>query len=172
MPDGARASRCCCTRICSATPAPPTCWTPAPISALFRSCSAMPILAPPRAICMCRSSGYRPPAVNEHRLEVADVFRQHGEEFLERWGDVLSPQQRKAFRDIRACRTAALGEFVQQCDHCSHQVIQFKSCRNRHCPKCHRRARDQWLAARAEELLPVPYSHVVFTLPHELAPLG
>jgi len=110
--------------------------------------------------------------VSEHRLEVADVFRLHGQEFLDRWGGVLSPQQRKAFRDIVACRTAALGEFVQQCDHCSHQVIEFKSCRNRHCPKCHRRARDQWLAARAEELLPVPYSHVVFTLPHEMAPLA
>ena len=107
--------------------------------------------------------------MNEHRLEVADVFRQHGEEFLKRWGDVLSPQQRKAFWDIRACRTAALGEFVQQCDHCSHRVIEFKSCRNRHCPKCHRRERDQWLAERAKELLPVPYSHVIFTLPHELA---
>lgn len=110
--------------------------------------------------------------MSEHRLEVADVFRQHGEEFLERWGDVLSPQQRKAFRDIRACRTAALGEFVQQCDHCSHQVIEYKSCRNRHCPKCHRRERDQWLAERTKELLPVPYSHVIFTLPHDLAPVA
>jgi Putative transposase/Transposase zinc-binding domain len=110
--------------------------------------------------------------VNEHRLEVADVFRQHGQEFLDRWGDVLSPQQRKAFRDIGACRTAALGEFVQQCDHCSHQVVEYKSCRNRHCPKCHRRARDRWLADRAEEILPVTYSHVIFTLPHELAPLA
>ncbi len=110
--------------------------------------------------------------MNEHRLEVADVFRQHGQEFLDRWGDVLSAQQRKAFRDIGACRTAALGEYVQQCDHCSHQVIEYKSCRNRHCPKCHRRERDQWLAGRAAELLPVTYSHVIFTLPHELAPLA
>jgi Putative transposase/Transposase zinc-binding domain len=110
--------------------------------------------------------------VNEHRLEVADIFRQHGKEFLDRWGDVLSPQQRKAFRDIGACRTAALGQFVQQCDHCSHEVIEYKSCRNRHCPKCHCRERDQWLAGRAKELLPVPYCHVVFTLPHELAPLA
>jgi Putative transposase/Transposase zinc-binding domain len=110
--------------------------------------------------------------VTEHRLEVADVFRQHGQEFLDRWGEVLSSQQRKAFRDIGACRTAALGEFIQQCDHCSHQVIEYRSCRNRHCPKCHRRARDQWLADRAKELLPVPYSHVIFTLPHELASLA
>ena len=104
-------------------------------------------------------------------MEVADVFRQHGKEFLDRWGDLLSRQQLKAFRDLSACRTAALGTCVQQCDHCSHQVVEYRSCRNRHCPKCHSRARDQWLAARAEELLPVPYAHVVFTLPHEMAPL-
>jgi hypothetical protein len=110
--------------------------------------------------------------VTEHRLEVADVFRQHGQEFLERWGDVLSPQQRKAFRDIGACRTVALGTHVEQCDHCAHQVIAYQSCRNRHCPKCHSRTRDAWLAQRAEEILPVPYCHVVFTLPRELAPLA
>ena len=85
---------------------------------------------------------------------------------------MLSPQQRKAFRDIGACRTAALGSYVEQCDHCSHQAIEYRSCRNRHCPKCHSRARDEWLAARAKEILPVPYAHVVFTLPHELAPLA
>lgn len=110
--------------------------------------------------------------MSEHRLEVADVFRQHGQEFLERWGDVLSPQQRKVLRDIGACRTAALGTYVEQCDHCSHQVMEYKSCRNRHCPKCHSRTRDQWLADREREILPVPYCHVVFTLPHELAPLA
>lgn len=110
--------------------------------------------------------------MKEHRLEVADVFRQHGKAFLDRWGDTLSDQQRKAFRDICACRTAALGEFVQQCDHCSHQVVEYKSCRNRHCPKCHSRERDQWLAARAEDVLPVPYSHVIFTLPCELRTLA
>jgi hypothetical protein len=110
--------------------------------------------------------------VTESRLEVADVFRQHGQEFLDRWGDVLSPQQRKAFQDIVACRTAALGSYIEECDHCSHQVIEYRSCRNRHCPKCHSRARDEWLAARAQEILPVPYCHVAFTLPHELAPLA
>jgi hypothetical protein len=110
--------------------------------------------------------------VNEPRLEVADVFRQHGQEFLDRWGDVLSPQQRKAFRDIGACRTAALGTHIEQCDHCGHQVIAYQSCRNRHCPKCHSRTRDEWLRDRADEILPVPYCHVVFTLPHELAALA
>ena len=108
----------------------------------------------------------------EDRLEVADIFRQHGQEFLKRWGDVLSPQQRKAFRDIGACRTAALGAQVQQCDHCAHQEIAYQSCRNRHCPKCHSRTRDEWLRDWATEILPVPYCHVVFTLPRELAPLA
>ena len=110
--------------------------------------------------------------MSEPRLEVADVFRQHGQEFLHRWGSVLSDQQRKVFRDICACRTVLLGAFVQQCDRCSHQVIEYRSCRNRHCPKCHCRARDQWLAERSKELLPVMYSHVIFTLPDELAPLA
>jgi Zn finger protein HypA/HybF involved in hydrogenase expression len=110
--------------------------------------------------------------VNTDRLEVADVFRRHGQEFLERWGDVLSRQQLKAFRDIAACRTAALGTHVRQCDHCAHQVTEYRSCRNRHCPKCHSRERDRWLRGRAREILPVPYAHVVFTLPHQAAPLA
>ena len=110
--------------------------------------------------------------MNEHRLEVADVFRQHGEEFLKRWGHTVSPQQRKALRDIAACRTATLGGHIEQCDHCSHRVIAYNSCRNRHCPKCQSAARDRWLAERAKELLPVPYCHVVFTVPEQLAPLA
>jgi hypothetical protein len=74
----------------------------------------------------------------------------------------LSPQQRRAFRDISACRTAALGTQVQQCNHCGHPEIAYRSCRNRHCPKCHSRTRDEWLRDRAAELLPVPYSHAIF----------
>ena len=107
--------------------------------------------------------------MTEHRLEVADVFRQHEQEFLERWGHALSPQQLRAFRDICACRTAALGAHIEQCDGCSRQIIAYDSCRNRHCPKCQTTARDKWLAARAAELLPVPYCHMVFTLPQELS---
>jgi hypothetical protein len=110
--------------------------------------------------------------VIEHRLEVADVIRQYGEEFLKRWGYTVSPQQRKALRDIGACRTASLGGHIEQCDHCAHQVIAYNSCRNRHCPKCQSSARDRWLAERAKELLPVPYCHVVFTVPDRLAPLA
>jgi hypothetical protein len=110
--------------------------------------------------------------LNSHRLEVADVFRQHEQEFLQRWGDRLSPHQRKAFRDIGACRTAALGARREQCDHCSQQSLVFHSCRNRACPKCQARSRDRWLARTARELLPVPYSHVTFTLPHQLCQLA
>jgi hypothetical protein len=110
--------------------------------------------------------------VNPHRLEVADVFRQHEQEFLQRWGPVLSPQQRRVFRDICACQTAALGTRIERCDNCSHQTEAFNSCRNRHCPKCQSTAREKWLASQNRDLLPVPYCHVVFTLPHDLAVLA
>lgn len=109
--------------------------------------------------------------MREHRLEIADVFRQHGEAFRKRWGHTLSPQQRKALRDIGACRTAALGGHIEQCDGCPHELLAYNSCRNRHCPKCQSTARDHWLAERAKELLPVPYCHVVFTVPEPLKPL-
>ena len=108
----------------------------------------------------------------EHRLEVADVFRQHEQEFLRQWGHTLNAQQRRAFRDICACRTAALGAHLEQCDQCAHQAIAYNSCRNRNCPKCQSTARDKWLAARTTELLPVPYCHVVFTLPQEVSALA
>jgi len=103
---------------------------------------------------------------------VAEVFRRHGERFLNRWGHTVSPQQRKALQDISVCRTAALGGHVEECDHCAHRRIAYNSCRNRSCPKCQSTARDRWLAERAQELLPVPYCHVVFTVPKELAPLA
>ena len=110
--------------------------------------------------------------MREHRLEVADVFRQHGEAFRKRWGHTLSPQQRKALRDIGVCRTAALGGHIEHCDGCPHEMMAYNSCRNRHCPKCQSTARDHWLAERAKELLPVPYCHVVFTVPEPLTALA
>lgn len=76
--------------------------------------------------------------------------------------------QRKALRAIGACRTPALGGQRQQCDHCGYEHIQWHSCRHRACPRCQASARTEWLAARAAELLPVPYFHVVFTVPEEL----
>jgi len=109
------------------------------------------------------------------RPEVADIFRTYEKDFFARWGHVLNPQQRKAFAAIRDCRTAALGghvEYVEQCDTCGHLAISYNSCRNRSCPKCQAMARAKWLAAREGELLPVPYFHVVFTLPREIGTLA
>jgi len=110
--------------------------------------------------------------MNPTRLEVADVFRTHEDDFLPRWGHVLSRTQRKAFNDIRDCRTAALGGHLDQCDQCGHCAISYNSCRNRSCPKCQAAARALWLAERQAELLPVEYFHVVFTLPQQFAPLA
>src|SRR5258708_19134372 len=101
--------------------------------------------------------------MSEHRLEVADVVREHQGEFLKQWGHTISPQQRKALRDIGACRTAALGGHVEECDHCAHRTIAYNSCRNRHCPKCQSSARQRWVAEIAIELLPASYCHAVVT---------
>ena len=110
--------------------------------------------------------------MSRRRLELADVIREYAEPLLKRWGSCVSAQQRKALRDIGSCRTAALGGHLEQCDSCSQQRIAYNSCRNRSCPKCQSTARDRWLAARAKELLPVRYSHVVFTVPRQLAALA
>ena len=110
--------------------------------------------------------------MTEHRLEVADVFHAHENEFLHRWGHTVSDQQRKVLRDIGLCRTAALGTHLERCDRCSYETVAYDSCRNRHCPKCQSTARDRWLMKQAASLLPVPYAHVVFTVPEQLAPLA
>jgi Putative transposase/Transposase zinc-binding domain len=110
--------------------------------------------------------------MSEHRPTVADVFRQHEQEFLQRWGHTLSDRQLQTLRDIGACRTAALGAHLHRCTECQREVIVYNSCLNRHCPQCGSTARDHWLAARSEELLPVPYCHVVFTLPHKMIALA
>jgi hypothetical protein len=110
--------------------------------------------------------------MKRHRLELADVFRTHQHDFLARWNSVLSRQQRKALRDIRDCRTAVPGGHLYECDRCGHRVKVFNSCRNRNCPKCQATARAKWLAQREAELLPVPYFHVVFTLPQQIGRLA
>ena len=103
-------------------------------------------------------------------VEVADLLRAQGDRFLEQspW---LNVQQLSVLRAIARCRTAALGGHIDACSACGHQAISYNSCRNRHCMKCQAQARQRWLAARQQELLPVRYFHVVFTLPHELNPL-
>ncbi len=110
--------------------------------------------------------------MNRPRLEVAEVFRKHGDAFLEEYGNVTSSQQRRVLSDITACRTAALGGHVEACDQCGHQRIAYNSCRNRHCPKCQATAAAQWMEDRQSELLPVEYFHVVFTLPTALGPIA
>ena len=105
-------------------------------------------------------------------LELGDIFRLHGPAYLTRFGASLSREQKQALRAIAACRTAALGGYVEQCDQCGYQKIAYCSCRNRHCPKCHGQATARWLEQRAAELLPVEYFHVVFTVPQLVAPLA
>jgi predicted Zn-ribbon and HTH transcriptional regulator len=110
--------------------------------------------------------------VNRPPLEVADIIRAVGRSFIEKNRSWLTGLHRKVLSAIERCRTAALGGHKDQCSRCGYQAISYNSCRNRHCPKCQTNARDKWLAARQRELLAVAYVHVVFTLPHELAPLA
>src|ERR1039457_1725743 len=105
-------------------------------------------------------------------LEVADLVRAAGDKFIEHSRRWLTWAHVKVLRAIERCRTAALGGHVDECSRCGQRVISYNSCRNRHCPKCQASAREKWLDARSQELLPTPYVHVVFTLPHELAPLA
>lgn len=101
-----------------------------------------------------------------HGVGLADVLREHGGHYLAT--HALSVTQGKAWRAIVSCRTPALGGHVECCDRCGVLRYQYHSCRNRHCPQCQTRAKEAWLAARRRELLPVPYFHLVFTLPHTL----
>lgn len=104
------------------------------------------------------------------KVELADIVRAHGAAF--RAAHRLCSVQHRALRAIERCRTAALGGELRQCDACGTQRYVYHSCRNRHCPKCQTRAKERWLAERRAELLPVPYYHLVFTLPHELNALA
>jgi hypothetical protein len=105
-------------------------------------------------------------------LEVADIFRNHGPAWRSANAGHLSLDQLKVMSAIERCRTAALGGHVERCEKCAHTVIAYNSCRNRHCPKCQGGAAKEWLAERAAELLPVPYFHVVFTLPARIADIA
>jgi hypothetical protein len=107
--------------------------------------------------------------VSRPALEVADIFRGHGPAWRKANADQVSLGQLRVMSAIESCRTAALGGHVARCEKCAHTVIAYNSCRNRHCPKCQGAAAKQWLAEREADLLPVPYYHVVFTLP---APIG
>lgn len=99
-------------------------------------------------------------------IEVQDIFRAHGEEYRSK--HKLPYQTLKVMTAIEACRTAELGGHIDECDECGHIRISYNSCRNRHCPKCQTLAKERWLEDRKEDLLPVGYFHVVFTIPEEL----
>ena len=108
--------------------------------------------------------------MNLRRPEVADVLRTFAVAYRETYPS--SPEQERVLRQLPLCRTASLGGHKLRCDSCGHEEISYNSCRDRHCPKCRAAARAEWLAARERELLDVPYFHVVFTLPDELAAIA
>jgi Transposase zinc-binding domain len=110
--------------------------------------------------------------VSRPALEVADIFRGHGAAWRRANAGHVSLGQLKVMSAIESCRTAALGGHVARCEDCAHATIAYNSCRNRHCPKCQGAAAKQWLAERAADLLPVPYYHVVFTLPAAVADIA
>src|ERR1700674_5373982 len=107
-------------------------------------------------------------------LEVADIFRDHGAAWRKANAGHVSLGQLKVMSAIESCRTAALGGHVARCENenCAYTQIAYNSCRNRHCPKCQAAAAREWLAAREAELLPVPYFHVVFTLPSAIGDIA
>lgn len=106
---------------------------------------------------------------NENRPEVADIFNKYGQDY--RQNNFLSGQQSRAMRHIETCRTAVLGGHIEACNACGFTQHAYNSCRDRHCPKCQTLVKEKWLSNRKAELLPCPYFHNVFTLPHELNPL-
>jgi hypothetical protein len=111
----------------------------------------------------------RPP---DRSLEVADVFRAHGAAWRKANVGHISLAQLKVMSAIETCRTAALGGHVERCEDCAHQRVAYNSCRNRHCPKCQAAAARKWLEEREAELLPVPYYHLVFTLPASIGAIA
>src|SRR5258707_294489 len=106
------------------------------------------------------------------KLEVADIFRRYGEAYPDQHGASMSTAQRRVMTAIEVCRTAALGGQIEQCDECGHQRICYRSCRNRHCPKCQSLARAEWIERRQAELLNCEYFHVVFTVPDQIAAIA
>jgi Transposase zinc-binding domain/Putative transposase len=110
--------------------------------------------------------------VDRPKLEVADVFRRYGEAYRQQHRASMSTGQWRVMSAIEVCRTAVLGGHLERCDQCGYERNAFNSCRDRHCPKCQCLARVQWIEERQSELLDVPYFHVVFTVPEEIAAIA
>ena len=102
----------------------------------------------------------------EKRIEIADIFRKYGGAFREKYR--LPLHYIKVMNLISVCRTSSLGGHLEKCDQCGYQRNAYNSCRNRHCPKCQYAAKEKWIDQRKSELLPIPYYHIVFTIPEEL----
>ncbi len=120
----------------------------------------------PGVDCACAHA----PLAPRRRLQLADILRTAGAAYCA--SHRLRPEQHRVLRAIVACRTAELGAQCFRCEHCGEITRRYRSCGNRHCPKCQTLPKERWLAARRAELLPVPYFHVVFTLPHTLNELA
>jgi hypothetical protein len=110
--------------------------------------------------------------MSHSRLELADIVGYAGDSFIQQSRRWINGQHKKVLAAIMRCRTAVLGHHRDRCRKCGQVAVSYNSCRNRHCPRCQATARRRWLEARERELLPTPYVHVVFTLPHELGPLA
>jgi len=119
---------------------------------------------------VCTPSESSTPAGPEAAPDLGEILRRHAADFCA--SHEVSPLQHRVLRALASCRTAALGGHLEQCDHCGHRRAVYHSCRNRHCPKCQLLAQADWLEARRADLLPIPYFHVVFTLPQELRRLA
>ena len=105
------------------------------------------------------------------RPTLADIFRRYADRYRRTCGRRLTPQEDRALREIEACGTSVLGGHVEQCSTCGHAEYHWNSCRNRHCPRCGGYRRHRWYEDRLEEILPVDYAHLVFTLPETLSEL-
>lgn len=104
-------------------------------------------------------------------ITVNEIFRMYINDYKKKYADKISSTQRKAINAILNCRTSQLGTHIEECDSCGKIITLFNSCRNRHCPQCQYIKQEEWLFNRKKEILPVPYYHVIFTLPGELNPL-
>jgi len=100
--------------------------------------------------------------------DLRDIFRRYGPEYLKRFGNKMLPGHKKALYDIAVCRTEAAGGDVERCNKCGYEHYVYYSCSNRSCPQCHQIHSQKWLAKMTDQLLPVPYFHLVFTLPKQL----
>ena len=105
---------------------------------------------------------------NHARIEVQDIFRLYGEKYRNIYGRSMSRRHFRVMRAIEICRTAELEGHIEKCDSCGEIKISYNSCRNRHCPKCQFLKKEQWLEDRLKDFLPIPYFHVVFTIPDTL----